>query len=112
MKLPGHLQQSLVVLLANSFPSVLHLTLTLVKVCIYFTDKGTPVQENTISLLTEVSVHLSLSLPRVIDVKVPLQPHQKYYITQYEELAFAQLTQMKDDYRKLPILTTSHILYL
>ena len=29
---------------------------------------------------------LTLSLPRVINVKFPLQPHQKYYITQHEEL--------------------------
>ena len=28
----------------------------------------------------------------------PLQLHQKYYITQYEELAFPWLTQIKDDY--------------
>ena len=27
--------------------------------------------------------------PRVINVKFPLQPHQKYYITQYEELGFS-----------------------
>ena len=26
-----------------------------------------------------------------------LQPHQKYHITQYEELGFSSLTQMKDD---------------
>ena len=49
---------------------------------------------------------LTLSLPRVIDVKIPLQPHQKYCITQYRELGFSQLTQMKDDYTVLPILTT------
>ena len=30
--------------------------------------------------------------------QTPLQPHQKYYITQYEELGFSTLTQMKDDY--------------
>ena len=28
----------------------------------------------------------------------PLPPHQKYYITQYEEPGFSRLTQMKDDY--------------
>ena len=39
----------------------------------------------------------TLSLPRVINLKPLLQPHQKYYITQYEELGFSQLTQMKDD---------------
>ena len=41
---------------------------------------------------------LSLSLPRAINLKFLLQPHQKYYITQYEELGFSYLTQMKDDY--------------
>ena len=32
---------------------------------------------------------LTLSLLRVINVKFPLQPHQKYNITQYEELGFS-----------------------
>ena len=32
---------------------------------------------------------LTLSLPRVINFKNLLQPHQKYYITQYEELGFS-----------------------
>ena len=32
---------------------------------------------------------LTLSVPRVINLKFPLQPHQKYYITQYEELGFS-----------------------
>ena len=41
---------------------------------------------------------------RVINVKFPLQPHQKYYITQYEEFGFSLLTQMKDDYT-----TDSHL---
>ena len=31
-----------------------------------------------------------LSLPRVVNFKFALQPHQKYYITQYEELGFTQ----------------------
>ena len=31
---------------------------------------------------------LTLSLPRVINIKFPLQPHQKYNITQYGELGF------------------------
>ena len=35
------------------------------------------------------SKKLPLSLPRVINVKFPLQPHQQYYITQYEELGFS-----------------------
>ena len=34
-------------------------------------------------------LHLTLSLLRVIDVKFPLHPHQKYYITQYGELGFS-----------------------
>ena len=32
---------------------------------------------------------------RVINVKCPLQPHQKYNVTQHEELGFSYLTQMK-----------------
>ena len=43
-----------------------------------------------------------------INVKFPLQPHQKYYTTQYEELGFSSLTQMKDDYAT----TTLHQLYI
>ena len=51
---------------------------------------------------------LTLSLPRVINIKFPLQHHQKYYITQYEgELGFS-FTQMKDDYT-VKFLTTSFI---
>ena len=34
----------------------------------------------------------------MINIKFPLQPHLKYDITQYEELVFSLLTQMKDDY--------------
>ena len=34
----------------------------------------------------------------MINLKFPLQPHQKYYNTQYEELGFSSLTQMNDDY--------------
>ena len=41
---------------------------------------------------------LILSLLRVINVKFPLRPNQKYYITQYGELDFLSFTQMKDDY--------------
>ena len=44
------------------------------------------------------NVRLTLSLPRVINFKFPLQPRQKYYITQYEELGFSSLTQLRDDY--------------
>ena len=32
---------------------------------------------------------LALSLLRVINVKIPLQPHKKYDITQYGELEFS-----------------------
>ena len=32
---------------------------------------------------------ITLSLPRVIKFKFPLQPHQKYDITQYEEVGFS-----------------------
>ena len=46
-------------------------------------------------LSTEVWIHagdiivLTLSLLRVINVKIPLQPHKKYDITQYGELDFS-----------------------
>ena len=36
-----------------------------------------------------VIFRLTLSLPRVIHFKFLLQPHQKYYITQYEEFGFS-----------------------
>ena len=36
----------------------------------------------------------TLSLPRVINFKFLLQPHQNYYATQYEELSFSSLTQI------------------
>ena len=32
---------------------------------------------------------LILSFPKVINLKFPLQSHQKYYITQYGELGFS-----------------------
>ena len=41
----------------------------------------------------------------MINFKFLLRPHQQYYITQYEELGFPQLTQMKDDFT-----TNSHYL--
>ena len=53
---------------------------------------------------SESRIFLTLSLPRSIKFKFTLQSHQKYYITEVEELSFSQLTQMKDD--KIPILTT------
>ena len=44
------------------------------------------------------SPSLTLSFPRVINFKFPLQPHQKYYITQYEELGVSSLSRIKDDH--------------
>ena len=35
---------------------------------------------------------------RVINFKLPLQPHEKYYIAQYEEPGVSLLTRMKDYY--------------
>ena len=37
----------------------------------------------------EMMLKLTLSLLRVINVKIPLQPHKKYDITQYGELDFS-----------------------
>ena len=42
--------------------------------------------------------------------KFPLQPHQKYNVTQYEELGLSYLTQMKDDYTTHSQHLTSHSL--
>ena len=36
-----------------------------------------------------VQARTTLSHPRVINIKYPLQPHQKFNITQYEELGFS-----------------------
>ena len=57
-----------------------------------------------------LNLTLILSLPnfKVINVKFPLQPHQKDNITQYEELGFSSLTQMQK-MAILQILTTSLI---
>ena len=49
----------------------------------------------------------TLSLPRVINVNFPLQPQQKYYITQMKNLAFYNLLRLKMII--LPIHTTSLI---
>ena len=46
---------------------------------------------------TQSALTSTLSLPRVIKFKFPLQPHQKYYIIQYEELGFPLHASMKDD---------------
>ena len=40
------------------------------------------------------------SLPRVTNFKFRRQPHQKYYVAQYED--FSNLTQTKDDYTTSP----------
>ena len=37
-------------------------------------------------------------LPSVINVKFPLQPHEKYCITQYGELGLVSLTHLKENY--------------
>ena len=52
-----------------------------------------------------IIILLESTLMGVINVKFPLQPHQKYYITQSKEFGFSSLTQMKDDYT-----TNSHYL--
>ena len=44
-----------------------------------------------------VRASITPSLPRVINFKFLVQPHQKYHITQFEELGFSQLTRMKND---------------
>ena len=49
---------------------------------------------------TAKSTKRILSLPRVISFKFPLQPQQKYYITQYGELGFSYRTQMSYDYAR------------
>ena len=41
----------------------------------------------------------------MINFKFLLQPHQEYYITQYQELGFSQLTKIEYDYT-----TNSHYL--
>ena len=52
---------------------------------------------------------LPLSLPRVINFKFLLQPHQKFHITQHEKLGFHSLLRRKMII--LPILTTSLIYF-
>ena len=42
-----------------------------------------------VSSLPRSFLYLTLSLPRMINFKFPLRPHQKYNITQYEELGFS-----------------------
>ena len=71
-----------------------------------FTDSPTRIISRIKKLHRTAHRYLvTLSFPRVINFKFPLRPHQKYYITQYEELGLSSLTQMKDDYT-----TNSHYL--
>ena len=62
-------------------------------------------QTNEVCLAQPKRPCLTLSLPRVINFKFLLQPHQEYYITKYGELDFSKVIQMKDDYT-----TNSHYL--
>ena len=58
------------------------------------------VEQNRGRLLEQINntvTKFTLSLPRVINFKFPLQPHHKYYTAQYEEIGFSYLTEMKDD---------------
>ena len=49
-----------------------------------------PFRKGFWSIVTgDAVVALTLSLLRVINVKIPLQPHKKYDITQYGELDFS-----------------------
>ena len=63
--------------------------------------RANPIQDSSDLRL----IVLALSLPRVINIKFLLLPHQKYYITQFDELGFSRLTQMNDEYT-----TNSHYL--
>ena len=51
---------------------------------------------------TTAAMPLDSGALRVVNFKFPLQPHQKYYITQYEEFGFSLLSQMKDDHTTNP----------
>ena len=42
-----------------------------------------------LTLVATDKTRVTFSLPRVINVKFPLQPHEKYKVTQYEELGFS-----------------------
>ena len=46
-------------------------------------------QKKALQVTASATVELILSLPRVINSKLLLQPHQKYNTTQYEELGFS-----------------------
>ena len=51
-------------------------------------DDGTSARKTLADILS-INPGLTLSLLRVINVKIPLQPHKKYDITQYGELDFS-----------------------
>ena len=44
---------------------------------------------------SELKCRLTLPLPIVINFKFPLHPHEKFYITQYEEFGFHSLVRYK-----------------
>ena len=80
----------------------------------HFMRPGTALDDEAINRAT--SVYLSDKVrslcgriwflnPRVINLKFPLRPHQKYRITQCGELGFSELAQIKDYYT-----TNSHYL--
>ena len=55
---------------------------------------------------------VSPSLPRVINFKFPLHPHQKYHITQYEELGFfITYSEEPEDYTANPHYLTYTFLF-
>ena len=47
---------------------------------------------------TRISMVTFLTICTADQFQFSMQPHQKYYITQYEQLGFSYLTQMKDEY--------------
>ena len=72
-----------------------HLRTRIIRISsVYFTiisDFGAFLASHPCTIGTEIEqeVKLSLSLPRVINVKFPLQSHQKYHIKQYGEPGFS-----------------------
>ena len=53
------------------------------------TNEQTYTETNKHGASRQTTCFLSLSFPTVANIKFPLQPHQKYYITKYEELGFS-----------------------
>ena len=66
---------------------------TLARTWIFYNNRCDDVTLGLMMMATtrkkDVENGLTLSLLRVINVKIPLQPHKKYDITQYGELDFA-----------------------